>query len=187
MKAKRLLFLVVAICLASGVKAQFYDGPDDVYYYVELKNGEIVENGKVLIFNFDGSKGALLSHQGGQSIDKIKDVKNNIKQSPNFYEDKIETTEYHLTCSRENIYKLNNNYSWVQTKVGPFGSVPMTIHFKDIWTFTFSGSRDICYFKWEQNPDSFLESSNWTTTFKKVDKSYFKVGRSRTPSGTMYE
>lgn len=38
MKTKRLLFLVMAICLASGVRAQFYDGPDDIYYYVEEFN-----------------------------------------------------------------------------------------------------------------------------------------------------
>ena len=41
MKAKRLLFLVMAICLASGVKAQFYDSADDIYYYLEYSKTEI--------------------------------------------------------------------------------------------------------------------------------------------------
>ena len=38
MKAKRLLFLVMAICLASGVKAQFYDGHSDIYFYITAKD-----------------------------------------------------------------------------------------------------------------------------------------------------
>lgn len=187
MKGLRFLLIGLAICLANRVNAQFHDSADDVYYYVEYKDGNYVDDGKVLIFNFDGRKGALLSHQEGQRVDKIEDVKNNIKRSPNYYEDKIETTEYNLTFVSENSYKWNNNYSLQQNRVGSFGSIPMTIHFKDIWTFSFSSNRSLCYFKWEQNPDQFFQPSSWTTIFKKVDKSYFKVGRSRTPSETIYE
>ena len=83
MKAIRLLFLIMAICLTSGVRAQFYDGPDDIYYYVaeyhehdEYKSTsfsagyytgrtlrdryEDENKAKVLIFNFDGTKAASL-------------------------------------------------------------------------------------------------------------------------------
>lgn len=62
MKAKRLLLLVMAICLASGVKAQFYDEPDDIYYYVSCDgNGQVDDDGYVLIFNFDGNKACELA------------------------------------------------------------------------------------------------------------------------------
>ena len=58
MKGFRFLLLVMAICHASGVKAQFYDGSDDNYYLVESINEISVnrENADIYIFNFDGKK-----------------------------------------------------------------------------------------------------------------------------------
>ena len=49
----------MAICFASGVKAQFYDSADDIYYYIsydETTNPGYLPNRWVYIFNFDGKK-----------------------------------------------------------------------------------------------------------------------------------
>ena len=57
MKGFRFLLLAMAICLASGVKAQFYDGPDDIYYYVACDDYmKPKENGYAIVLNFDGNK-----------------------------------------------------------------------------------------------------------------------------------
>ena len=89
MKAKRLFFLVMAICLASGVKAQFYDSADDIYYYVEYKDGRILDDGGVFVFNFDGQKACFWD-------ESVSSLKNNLKRNPSYYEDKVETTDYCL-------------------------------------------------------------------------------------------
>jgi hypothetical protein len=119
MKELRFLLLSMAICLASGVKAQFYDSADDIYYYVESyteveektqvywngmptarweKTGKVrKENANegsesVMIFNFDGMKAAeLTGYLGGE---KIYDVKKRMQENPSYYEDKVETTDY---------------------------------------------------------------------------------------------
>ncbi len=183
MKAKRLLFLVMAICLASGVKAQFYDGPDDIYYYVEVyhekdeyvstsltsgyytgrKIKEIPEErkAKVYIFNFDGLKAARLS--SNFTYDYVEDIKSNLKSSPSYYEDKIETTEYDVKF-------VSSSSSGTKYEKG--------------WnTYTFSNDRNTL--RVVQTPTEGSHPCSWD--FKRVDKSYFKVGRSRTPSGKMYE
>lgn len=172
----------MAICLASGVKAQFYDSADDIYYYVEeyyehdeykttsfttgyytgrtLKEKPEENEAHVLIFNFDGTKAALLAGWGGT---KVRHVKTALTNSPSYYDDKIETTEYNVnfisSSSLGTVYKYSN------------------------FTYTFSADRNTL-----KNVVSFSDGSHPTTTvFKRVDKSFFKVGRSRTPSSTLHE
>ena len=185
MKSKRLLFLIMAICLASGVKAQFYDSADDIYYYVceydekdeYIWSGSIFDKGyytgkkiqlkhegndaKVLIFNFDGTKAALLC---SNNATVVREVKSNIGKTPSYYEDKVETTDYTLRYEPSSTsgvtYKKNDSESFI------FSSDRNTL--RELWTFT-DGS----------HPCSWV--------YKRVDKSYFKVGRSRNPRGTMYE
>ncbi len=188
MKAKRLLFLVMAICLASGVKAQFYDGPDDIYYYVKQchereetysqlnfpygyvtkKNGrikkEIPQEGQenVYVFNFDGLKAAQL---GGMSV---YSVKSKLVESPSWFEDRVETTNYDWK------YVSSSSSGIIYKKTGDNSN-----------TFTFSSDRNTLIKEWyistEDGPARFWD------TYKRVDKSFFKVGRSRTPSGTLHE
>lgn len=87
MKTKRFLFLVMAICLASGVKAQFYDSADDIYYYVRHDvNGYYY----ALIFNFDGRKACVLASTLASTVQE------NLKQNSDFYAEKVETTPYDL-------------------------------------------------------------------------------------------
>ena len=98
MKAKRLLFLVMAICLASGVKAQFYDSADDIYFYVTYEGGQVKETGWAFVFNFDGLKAC-------HDATSISRIKANLKKSASYYEDWIETTEYRLKYSSNNTYE----------------------------------------------------------------------------------
>lgn len=188
MKAKRLFFLVMAICLASGVKAQFYDGPDDIYYYVLIDgNGNFSENGRVLVFNFDGRKAALLSLKvvsDGFEYDDVSKVKQRLKSDIEYYEKKIESTEYELNYqSGGYVNKISCNF---------YNSMCGQIDVTETHTYTFSADRNICMDKivgqqTQTLPFFTSRNLNGETRYKKVDKSYFKVGRSRTPSGTMYE
>ena len=100
MKGLRFILLGLAICLARGVKAQFYDGPEDIYYYVLIKmensankTFDYDENkATVYIFNFDGIKAAQFTTAwGGDPISWVRDA---IGKNPNYYEEKVETTLY---------------------------------------------------------------------------------------------
>ena len=191
MKAKRLLFLVMAICLVSGVRAQFYDGPDDIYYYLlETENGRVVskKEQRVYIFNFDGRKAAMLNLKTNSSDDKFVDVQSNLQRNPNYYEEKVETVSYDMeykSSSYKTIYVLEHTTHIMD--IGGTGHVWVTEYFD---TFEFSSDRNTL----SLNRISKGHAANGTPytdndklVFKKVDKSYFRVGRSRTPSGTMYE
>lgn len=215
MKAKRLLFLVMAICLASGVKAQFYDSADDIYYYVEEysereetkstqnsyydaflgrqiylptftteKTGKILkeetkESDKgVLIFNFDGKKAAELTNSGWKGFG-ISSIKKDLQTSASYYEDKVETTDYDLTYSSSSYKDIirGTEDEWKAHST----SSSWTVYKRGSTTvFIFSPDRStLILHKPSSNPAIFY--------YKKVDKSYFKVGRSRTPSSTMHE
>lgn len=191
MKANRLLFLVMAICIASGVKAQFYDGPDDIFYYIEEYHeyeesywtygvfgnpirpnytGHIItekperDKAKVLIFNFDGSTAAELT--GFNGTESFGEAKSRIRNNPSYYEDKIETTEYKMTyfssSSSGTIYKYQRNST------------------SPTYTFEFSKDREILKF-------FSSEEHAYIWHYKRVPKDFFKVGRSKTPSGRLYE
>ncbi len=166
MKELRFLLLGLVICLASGVKAQFYDSADDIYYYVYYDNGELkpyesVTGGACNIFNFDGKKACRL---GSMSKSLVVDYLN---KNPNHFEDAVETTEYSLKFVSSTPYE-----TVYQTYSGDY-------------TFKFSKDRNsltIVWDKWYMGIHFHQEIKH-----KKVDKSFFKVGRSKTPSGTMHE
>ena len=188
MKAKRLLFLVMAICLVSGVRAQFYDSADDIYYYIEeyeegpefsyayfgaipqytgRKKREIPEEDKkhVLIFNFDGTK--AVSFTGGVG-DYPPDIKKNLSKKASWYEDMMETTEYKIKYVSSS--SSETKYYYHDYRI----------------TYIFSKDRSCLRSvqKWDDSRGDYDES---VRVYKRINKSYFKVGRSRTPSGTMYE
>ena len=206
MKTKRLLFLVMAICLANGVKAQFYDSADDICYYVEEyyeleeikstqdsyydvfsgrkmylpsftteKTGKILKrenNGMAMVFNFDGMKAAIL-FRGSLSI-----IKDYLKESSSYCEDKVETTDYDYkyssTSYKEKVRDTGNEWKAHST------SSSWTVYEKGSNTLIFSPDRNTLI---EDTPGLL----NTITYYKRVDKSYFKVGRSRTPNSTMHE
>ena len=209
MKAKRLLFLVMAICLASGVKAQFYDEADDIYYYVMeyseceeqkaiydrdpylgitsplpryVKTGKIekkyIENNKnVLIFNFDGVQAAELTNSwNGKSV---SDIKQDLQKSSSYYEDKVETIDYDLQYSSSS-YKDIVRGTKEEWKAHSTSSS---------WTIYKKGNSAIYIFSPDRNTLILHSVGNPYAIWyhKRVDKSYFKIGRSRTPSSTMHE
>lgn len=175
MKAKRLLFLVMAICLASGVKAQFYDSADDIYYYVEYKNGEFAENASVRVLNFDGKKAAVLNHNyfdgdgDGPFYLNLSKIKNKLREQPDYFEQQIETTDYNVIYTAPASYIFKSGYR----NGGRYYS------YTETWTF--SSNRDFLY----ETSEGW--GNNNKKTYKRVFKSFFRVGRSRTPSGTIYE
>lgn len=174
MKAKRLLFLVMVICLASGVRAQFYDGPDDIYYYVSCdENGRINENsGIVYIFNFDGRKACKWSTSVGGIV-------YDLKKNPNYYEEQVETTPYVLKYTSNNTYRLERGNGEYYDFCFSYSRSDLTMkdHYKGK-PYTPGGYLNF------GAPDQWFDREY---KFKKVDKSFFKVGRSRNPSGTIYE
>ena len=79
MKAKRLLFLVMAICLASGVKAQIYNS--EVLFYVEEDSKLSDPQTRLSIYRFKNGK-----RQYYNGEDHLKDVCDNLKSNINYYE-----------------------------------------------------------------------------------------------------
>ena len=162
MKAKRFMFLVMAICLANGVAAQFYDEPDDIYYYLEDSEDGLKiskERQYVYIFNFDGKKACKLGWNS------VSDVQNNLSNNPNYYVDKEETSIY--------------NFEYESSSYG----ICYTRDYKEIKHMAlFSSDREtLNYILW------YIDGSKREINCKKVDKSFFRLGRSRSPSGTMYK
>lgn len=168
MKAKRLFFFVMAICLANGVKAQFYDSAEDIYYYVGYRNGNYTNGCRIL--NFDGTKACILNEyfyteNNPVCYYTVKEVRDLIRNSPSYIEEQIEKGDYKIKFVSPNTYM----YSY-DDQLG-----------HNVQTLKFSLDRNFMYETIKYG------SHESVVKFKRVDKSYFKSGRSRTPSGTMYE
>ena len=117
-----------------------------------------------LILNFDGKKAACLC----PAFTKVKDIKTALSNNSSVYDNKVETAIYDwefVSSSYEGtIYKepYHSDYNY------------LFLSDRTYLTITIKGH------------DTYWDSIE-KTTFKKVDKSYFKVGRSRTPSSTLHE
>lgn len=165
MKAKRLLFLVMAICLASGVKAQFYDGPEDIYFYVlEEYVNDYAHDPSVLIYNFDGRK-AVRWAGTRSAVTKL------LAENPNYYEDKEETSEYDLKYV--SFHASGTNYEYY------FNGSRFVNNFS-------SDRKHLKCYSWYGYP---VKNKEEHMDYIRVDRSYFKknIGRSKTPRGTLYE
>lgn len=194
MKGLRFLLLGLVLCLANGVKAQFYDSADDIYYYVSCdESGKPYENGYTVVFNFDGNKACDLAGYLQLKLDpltgmkedktRVDDIKRIIQSNQSYFDDKVENTEYTLR------YVSGNTY----TGTGYLQSTNMMGYMcwqKEIHEFNFSNNRETMV----DNVEMEFGSMNSRTirrsdkvSFKRVEKSFFKVGRSRTPSGTLHE
>ena len=160
--------LVVIMFIPCVAKAQFYDSADDIYYYMLVdKQGEYYYSfvgGQVYVFNFDGRKAAALARSSSLSV-----VKNDINHDAEYYEKLVEKTEYDVHFKNSNA--LPPTYFWSNT----FGNR----------TYVFSNDRKYL----TETTDFVIGGMRTTQTlkYKRVDKSFFKLGRSRTPSGTLYE
>ena len=119
MKAKRLLFLVMVICLASGVKAQF--DSDEVYYYVPTET-IITEDTEVYVMFFSGNRAAVQSNKCAIILN----------ESTSYWKSKLQsykpswcyTYDSSLSTNSTLIYKLEvnepryNGSSWSSTPGG---------------------------------------------------------------------
>lgn len=205
MKQLRVLMFALAICFASGVKAQFFDSADEIYYYEEFyvyyektkaiyylgmasatfeKTGKIEkkmyhETGyvpRISVWNFDGRKAAMLG------LDSKSEVKENMKKSSSYYEDLVETKDYDWKYTSDSSYlrEKKSENTWMISYLPGYG----TIYER--------GKGEIVIFSSDRNKMYKLYQDDFTgcckiIECKRVDKSDFKVGRSRTPSGTLHE
>lgn len=180
MKGLRFLLLGLAICLASGVKAQFYDSADDIYYYVECdKDGQVKDNGQVYVFNFDGRKACYWNSS-------VSGVKSSLQSNPSYYEEKVETTEYVLKYGSYNTYRKNEGGD--EYRDFYFSSARSNLTVTHHWQKTVIPQVNAGMYG--TLPALGWAYKEWTddkTNYKKVEKSFFKIGRSRTPSSTMYD
>lgn len=192
---------MTAICLANEVRAQFYDSADDIYFYVNEYEKEWYQEsstfvpgpgggyfraGKwrqktpkefdikdgdswVQVWNFDGKKAAMLW------AGKVKEVKDKLKNNPSFFEELVETEEY-------DIHYSSSTYEYTIYKYTYRSSNRSADHF-----YKFSKDRNICVA--QKPPFANVDDGEHYNIYryKRVDKSFFKVGRSRTPNNTMYE
>lgn len=183
MKELRFLLFGMAICLVSGVKAQFYDGPDDIYYYVRCdKYGQIEENGEAVILNFDGKTACVLAINEDEwqlYPPNVNTIKEKLSKNINYLQNRIETGIYDTQYVSGNTYKRTGKYNYDEELLGyRYGSFE--------WTLNFSSDRKTLNMKiWSNNQGGV--SFNQERTYKQVDRSFFKVGRSRTPSSTLHE
>lgn len=186
MKRLRFLLLSMVICLASGVKAQFYDSADDICYYKQIceydeETGKIKKfekddsNGDVQVWNFDGRKAARLE------FCSLSLVKESIKRSSSYYEDLVETSEYDWTYTSVSPYirECKSKKTWLASYLPGYG----TMYEHNGFPVIFSSDRNKMYMVCE----SVRKGDYFILEYKKVDKSFFRVGRSRTPSSTMHE
>lgn len=179
------------ISVASIAKAQFYDSADDIYYYVEVsKNGNAVNDVKdqyVYVLNFDGKKAAVLGRTDGLSSGSFSEIQKNIQNNPSFYEEKVETTVYDVNYAPSS-YRTSYKYEKTTRNWDSIAGITWVATFSN--TLEFASDRNSFTLTTITNthdaagrPISYSDKYE----YKRVDKSYFKVGRSRTPSGTLHE
>lgn len=105
MKAKRFLFLIMAICLASGVKAQIYNS--EVLFYVHEDSKLSDPQTSLRIFRFQNGQCQWVADY------KLKDVSDNLKNNINYYETHsniwkrygdIDTYDSNMSNTKWNVY-----------------------------------------------------------------------------------
>lgn len=186
------MFAVLAMCLTNVMRGQFYDSADEICFYVEWneQKNEYAETGKVLIFNFDGEKAAKFEKHGSGYDTHVKEM---LKNNPNYYEELVETTEYkvkfvssspYTTYTSTEIESLKNPYGftidWVYTDTYQFSSDRQKVYLTYKWSY---GCLDTRYYLSGGTGGSGTEHE----IYKRVPKSFFRVGRQRTPSNRIIE
>ena len=185
---KRILIVFIAMCLTSIVNAQFYDGADDIYYYVEEGDNPNL----CFIFNFDGRKACVLNQYTetttyygmygpevgtGTNYYNFSTVKRMIKNNPNVFDDKVETLDYEM------YYDSSSSSTY---EVYMFRRTINRNGFVDKFAFTKDRKRLNVTQGYKNN--GYINRNATTKTYVLVDKSYFRSGRSRNSNNNrMYE
>lgn len=182
---KRFLFVMLTMCLSCVVNAQFYDDADEICFYVIDDTSGTGDY--CYVINFDGDRAAILNMYTraetaytvsgpitgrSDNFSRINEVKNKIKTNPNYYEEKVEDSDYDMLYNSS----LSSSYRIVYVRNR---STPSAIC-KD--NFSFSTDRKKMYLT-----NNYLSPMRKDIPYKRVDKSYFRSGRSRNSSSRMYE
>ena len=203
---KQLLFTMVIFISVTMSYAQIEDRADEIHYFVKCEESDLMfdtepevhDNTEVLIFNFDGKKACLLNYVPGIGVDVLKKVKQNMRTNPDYYEDLVETNDYDVKYVTAElftyVYQLDRQEISHETITGNGLEI---IHY-------YSDKYYIRYF--DSAPSSLKRVSDWVfycpayplfpgagkhiiteNHFMKVPKSFFRSGRSKTPSKKMIE
>jgi len=171
MKVKKILFLVMAICLASGVRAQFYDSANDIYYYVvESKDGTSISKQyqDVYVFNFDGRRACQLAN------DRIKTAQSNLRENSDYYGAMVETKKYDMeyTSSSYGTCYVRKDFFSFDTEMFGTRNVYETLN------FIFSSDRKTLKIHIDRHTTGVAGSVDTTTDYvlKRVDKDYILNG-----------
>jgi len=123
MNAKRLFFLVMAICLANGVKAQLYG--NDVYYYIPAGQS-LTDKTEICIVYFSGKRIAC-------STVSCSKILQEIEKNPRYWKEELLRVldnpnngcefDSSLTTSKRIVYK-NDAYSY-----NPFNNTKSNIRY----------------------------------------------------------
>lgn len=188
MKTNRWILFAMMVCLVSiiEVKAQYYDGPDDIWYYVQCdENGKIygknvnivkTNHSQCRVFNFDGRKACVWSYS-------IENVQRDLQSNPSHFEEMIETTEYDLKYTSNDTYR--QEYDGGRYTEFHFSNSRSSLTVKYHYTAYRTGVTYMNGMAFTTGP--FPEEEDEITYYKKVEKSFFKIGRSRTSSSTLYD
>lgn len=204
---KQLLFTLVVLLSATMAYAQIEDPADEIHYFVKCEKSDIMidgalpkvhDNTEVLIFNFDGEKACLLNYVPERGVDVLKKVKQNMRTNPNYYEDLVETNDYDVEYEGVELFTYLYKFDWQQITHETITGNGLEIkHFySDKYYIQNYGS----------GPTSLRRVSDWIffcpayplfpdagkhivteTYFKKVPKSFFRSGRSKTPNKKLIE
>lgn len=155
---KKFIILVFLSVFPVISYAQFYDDEDELYFY-DVNDNQPYGDNHALVFNFDGTKGAILNVPGT----RLKIV-NNLKNDINYFEKQVFKVDYDLkyvgTTSNGMIeYVQRNVYSF------PWGVSVCVTH------YYFSADRKKLVSKGEED--------KYSIEYHKVEKSAFLPGRSR--------
>lgn len=180
-RKKKFLLLACFVCTHALSFAQFYDSADDIYFYVD----DTSNPNRCFVFNFDGTRACALNQYSetttfysfyGQNVGSytnyqtVNAVRYKIKQNPNYYEDRVENLDYKMyynssaSSASYTVYNFKRNCN--QTTITD--------------TFKFSSDRSYLY-------SNYGGGREGTRKYIRVDKSFFRTGRSRNVGGGMYE
>lgn len=162
MKGFRFLLLVMAICLASGVKAQFED-EEKVYLYIYSERS--IENG-----NTDITKVIFKNHNMYCSNENVKSIKSNLIKNSSYLDD----IEYHI----------NNPKRWSGSK-GPrsYNGALSTSSSRVVYTDNYNGdafwgekgyTKHYAFSKDKKSLVTWIDGEEDKYYYILVDESYFK-------------
>ena len=107
MKLKKVLFLAMAICLASGVKAQIYNS--EVLFYISESANLTNPQTSIWIFRF---KNGICQRVDKNDANRLKNVCDNLKSNINYYETHSSVWSNHSSVDTDHFDSKMSNAKW---------------------------------------------------------------------------